>query len=69
MASLVQTGKYSAINALDTTTLGYYGIKYVSDTFKLQEYIKMNGQVSKAVKLLVRSELISMTKGKKWYWQ
>ena len=33
---LVQTGKYGAINTVDTTTMVFYIVKYVSDTFTLQ---------------------------------
>ena len=36
IASLVQTLKYGAINTKKTKAMGYYVIKYVSDTFKLQ---------------------------------
>ena len=31
MALLVQYGKYGAMNKTDTTTMGYYVIKFVSD--------------------------------------
>ena len=34
MASLVHTGKYGAINAAYTTTMGYYILNYVSDASK-----------------------------------
>ena len=47
MASLVQTGKYGAINSTYPVILIYYILKYVSDTFKLQELITMDGKVSK----------------------
>ena len=29
MSSVVHLGKYGAINAADTTTMGYYGIRYL----------------------------------------
>ena len=37
MASLVKTGKYGAINAEDTTTLGCYVVKYLSKPYTLQK--------------------------------
>ena len=30
MATLVQTGQYGSINTIDTDTMGYYVIKFVS---------------------------------------
>ena len=37
MSSLLQTGKYGAINAAYPTTMVYYVVKYVYDSFALQE--------------------------------
>ena len=37
ISSLVQLGKYGATNAADTTTMGYYVIKYLHGTYKIQE--------------------------------
>ena len=37
MDYLVQLGKYGATNAADTTTMGYYVIKYLHGTYKIQE--------------------------------
>ena len=33
VASLVQLGKYGAINAADPTTMGYYVIKFLSEPY------------------------------------
>ena len=65
MASLVQLGKYGAINILDTTTMGYYAIKYLSEIYTLQEDQTTYGQVSKAVDILVKTEYLSIMKAKK----
>ena len=54
MASILQVGKYGAINSSDTTTMGYYVVKYLSEPYTLQGK-KTYGQVSKAGKLLVKS--------------
>ena len=54
MASLVYTGKYGAINAEDTTTLGYYIVNYVSEPFTLQYDITAYGHVSNAGELVAK---------------
>ena len=56
MESLVQSGKYGAINTVDTTTMEYYVVKDVSDTFILQKYKTYDGKVSKSGELEVRYE-------------
>ena len=48
MALLMQTGKYGAINSGDTTTIGYYGTKYISYTFILEEDIPNDRKLIKA---------------------
>ena len=45
LVSLVQLGKYGAINASDPTTMGYYVINYLSEPYTLQEYQTTYGQV------------------------
>ena len=35
MASLVQSGKYGAINTADTTTNGFYAINFISEAYTL----------------------------------
>ena len=36
MAVLLQTGKYGAINTIDTTTMGYYAIEFMPEAYTLQ---------------------------------
>ena len=68
MASLVQLGKYCAINASYPTTMGYYETNQISEPYTLQEYQNKNGQVSKAVDLLVKAEYLSFMKEiTNWY--
>ena len=43
MASILQLGKYGAMNASDPTTMGYYVIKYLSKPHTLQEYQTTDG--------------------------
>ena len=68
MASLEQLSKYGATNAVDPTTMGYYVINYLSETYKLQEDQTKYGQVSKSDKLVVKYEYLSLMK-KNWYWK
>ena len=65
MASLVKTGRYGAINALDTTATGYYDVKYLSNAFKLQEDINTHGHTVKNGELVVKSEQLSIMKKQK----
>ena len=51
MDSLIQLGKYDAINTAYPTPMGYYVINYLSEPYTLQEYQTTNGQVSKKVEL------------------
>ena len=48
MASLFQSGKYGVINTTDTSTMGYYVIKFFSETCTLQEDTTFNGQIISA---------------------
>ena len=45
MASLAQSGKYSVINIADTTVNGFYVIKFVSESYTLQNNTKMTGNL------------------------
>ena len=44
MASLVQLGMYGAINTDDTTTNGFYVIKFVSDAYTLKINTTIDGK-------------------------
>ena len=56
MATLLQTDKFGAINATDPTTLGYYIVNNVYDTFTLQKYINKDGKISNPGKISVKSD-------------
>ena len=45
MASLVQSGNYGTINISDTTTNGYYVIKFISEAYMLQNNTTIDGQI------------------------
>ena len=69
MDSLVYTGIYGAINITDIETMEYYVIRYVSDTFTLQEYTTIDCQVNKYIELSVREKHLSEIRYKTiWYW-
>ena len=54
MNSLVQFRKYGAINSADPTIMGYYVIKYLFETYTLQEDRNTDTQVRKAGELVVK---------------
>ena len=45
MASLVESGKYGAINTTDTLTNGFYVIMVKSGAYTLQENTTIDGQI------------------------
>ena len=70
MSSLVQYGKYGAINKTYTSIMGYYMIKYVSDAYNLQYDITCDWQISSSGKLVVKAQyLVCMQAKKNCYWQ
>ena len=46
--SLLQLGKYGAINPADPTTMVFYVINYLSEPYTLHEYQTIDGKISKA---------------------
>ena len=45
MDSLVESGKYGAINTADTSTNGFYVIMFTSGAYKLQYNTKIYGKI------------------------
>ena len=58
MDSLGQSGKYGTINTTDTSTMGYYVIKFVSEAYTLQEDTTYNRQIFSAGQLLVKAQYL-----------
>ena len=56
--------KYGAINVGYPTTMGYYVIKYLSETYALQEYQTADEKLSKAGELVFKEEYLSIMKEK-----
>ena len=71
MASLVKYGKYGTINKRDTSTMGYYVIKFVSESYTWQDDTICYGQISSAGELVVKAQyLICMQENTNWHcWQ
>ena len=69
MYSLVQTDKYGAINTTDTSTIGYYVIKFMPEPYTLQEETMCDGQISTGGELVFKVQYLNCMKYKtKWYW-
>ena len=43
MTSLVESGKYGAINTTDTANNGFYVIMFTSEAYTLQDYTTIDG--------------------------
>ena len=64
MYSLLPLVKCSAINSSDPTTMRYSVIKYLSETYTLQEDQTTDGEVSKTGELVFKAEYLSVMKEK-----
>ena len=54
MASLVESGKYRAINTTDTATNGFYVIIFTSEAYTLQDNTTIDGKIITAGGLVVK---------------
>ena len=61
MDPLVQSGKYGAMNTTDTSTMGYYVIKFFLETYTLQEGTTCNKQIISANELVVKEQYLRCT--------
>ena len=69
MASLVQSGKYDAINTTVTETNIFYVIMFKSEAYKLQYNTTINRQIITAGKLVVKTQyLCYMKETTNWFW-
>ena len=69
MDSLVESGKYGAINITDTVTNGYYIIMLTSEAYTLQDNTTVNGKKTTASELVVKAQYIcSMQVDTNLYW-
>ena len=69
MASLVESGKYGAINTTDTSTNGFYVIMFTSGAYTLQENTTNDGKILIAGELVVNAKYIfPVQEDTDWYW-
>ena len=62
MASLVELGKYGAINTTDTSTNGFYVIMFKTGTYTLQENTTIYGQIITAGELVDKENIFVLCK-------
>ena len=68
MASLVESGKYGAINTTDTSTNGFYVIMFTSGAYTLQEITTIDGKIITAGEVVVKAkDICSMQVDTNWY--
>ena len=65
MTSLVHTGDCGTSNTIDTITIKYYVVKFLTESFTLQDRIKIDRQVKKEGWLVFKSKHLSIMKAKK----
>ena len=69
MESLVESGKFGAINTTDTPTNGFYVIMFKTGAYTLQENKKIDGKIISAGELVVKAKyLCSVQIDTSWYW-
>ena len=69
MASLVESGKYGAINTTDTTTNIFYVIMFTSEAYTIQKITTIDGKIITSGELVVKAQyLCSMQKDTNFYW-
>ena len=70
MASLVQPGKYGAINKSDTTTNLFYVVMFISEAYRLQNLTAIERQNISAGELVVKAQYLgSMQENTNSYWK
>ena len=67
MTSLVESGKYGAINTTDTETNIFYVIMFTSEAYTLQDNTTIDGKIITAGELVVKAwYLCSMQEDNNW---
>ena len=68
IAPLVESGTYGAINTIETSTNGFYGIMFTSGAYTIQENTSIDGKIITASELFVKVKyLCSMQINTNWY--
>ena len=69
IASLVESGKYGAINTTDKSTNGFYVIIFKTGAYKIQENTTIDRQIITAGELVLKEKYIcSVQIDTNWYW-
>ena len=58
MSSLSQYGKYGTTNTTDTSTMGYYAIKFVSEAYNLKYDTTCDGKIISAGEIVVKAQYL-----------
>ena len=70
MASLVQYGKYGAINTSHTAKNRFYVIMFISEAHTLKNNTTIDGKMISTGELVVKSQyFFSMEENTNWYWK
>ena len=70
MSVLIQYDKYGSTNTRDYTTMNYYVIQFVSETYTLQEGTTCDVQISTSGGLVFKAQYLNFMQEKiKWYWE
>ena len=70
MATLAKTGKYGAINKIDTTRMGYYVIKFISEAYTLHKETDCKVKINSSGELVVKDQYMNyMQDNKDGYWE
>ena len=68
MASLIESGKYGAINITDTETNGFYVIMFTSEAYTLQDNTTIDGPIITSGEFVVKAKYIYyMQVDTNWY--
>ena len=64
MELLVQSGKYGTMNTKDSTTMGYYDMKFASEAYTLKENTTRDRQISTSGELIAKAQYLIFIKEK-----
>ena len=65
MYAAFHDGKYVTINTADTTKIGYYVVKFLSERYTLQDEKKVDKKFIKVSKIIVKPVYLSIIKSNK----
>ena len=70
MSEIVHNGKYGSINTVDPTTIVYYVVRFLLESYTLQDDKTVDNKVIDSGELIVKMEYISiMRSNTNWHWK